>query len=854
MHHFIYPSQDTFITNTVGLEDLNFGLDEILRVGTETITVKSTSPTTTIPIFGTVLNLCVSGFSGSIVNSSIYGTASFASGVITSSIDANVTASNFNGILTGSYLSSSLLSGSAFTGSLTNFSGSFTGIFSGSVSGYLWTDYLQYFNGNVIGFTGQIISGSVNGADILPQQNTTISDIIYDNRALVQFDITAISQSIASRDIVNPEFRLKLKVAREFELPIQYHIYAFPISESWVMGNGYVSDNGSSQGANWIYRDYDGGTPWATTGSSYISSLSVTQSFNYQVGDINVDVTPIVNAWVSGTVPNNGIVLISGDEFAPTSSGMSLYFFSKDTNTIYEPILDVGWSDFSWSTGSIITSSANISTIPAGISGSVSDSGSISGFLFGCFTGFGNMSFSSSIDPISGSSGSFITNSYASGIIQATGLSGLITSMSINGDFVGMVSSSTVCLISTCSSCIPNFYSRTGDSWVIDGQFPSMYSPYPNVPGFVQEGLAYLNQGQNQSQYEGHDIYGWGDKFNEFNQYDWTSDHVFQEEFGPGSIPFFVNKGCNCNPTQQGAIAYSYSSSLYNCATGDPCIQSAIDNTTCLGPCNPSLSITISLIMGTFTDGIFSGSVFTSSFCDGYLLGRGFLIGNWNESMIDGTIISSSYPSSFPSGIVVTFDGNYFSGSAFGSVTELPLTNSYSTSSYGIFSGVFINGLLAGYKIYAPFSGSIMSSSYSYTSSLNTTSSVINPVNVKSSFATVIQNVPSSVTAGDIIKVNVFARPEFPLKNFDRQTQFTQFLIPQYLPTSSYYAIKDNETEEMILDFDQYTQLSCNLNGNYFMLDTTSFPQERYFKILVRVEQSGSVYTLDHNNIFKIVR
>jgi hypothetical protein len=147
-----------------------------------------------------------------------------------------------------------------------------------------------------------------------------------------------------------------------------------------------------------------------------------------------------------------------------------------------------------------------------------------------------------------------------------------------------------------------------------------------------------------------------------------------------------------------------------------------------------------------------------------------------------------------------------------------------------------------------------MSSSYSYTSSLNTTSSVINPVNVKSSFATVIQNVPSSVTAGDIIKVNVFARPEFPLKNFDRQTQFTQFLIPQYLPTSSYYAIKDNETEEMILDFDQYTQLSCNLNGNYFMLDTTSFPQERYFKILVRVEQSGSVYTLDHNNIFKIVR
>ena len=40
MHHFIYPSQDTFVTNTLGYEDLNFGLDEILRVGTSAQTVR----------------------------------------------------------------------------------------------------------------------------------------------------------------------------------------------------------------------------------------------------------------------------------------------------------------------------------------------------------------------------------------------------------------------------------------------------------------------------------------------------------------------------------------------------------------------------------------------------------------------------------------------------------------------------------------------------------------------------------------------------------------------------------------------------------------------------------------------
>ena len=34
MHHFIYPEKDTFITNHQGLEKKNFGLDEILQVGT----------------------------------------------------------------------------------------------------------------------------------------------------------------------------------------------------------------------------------------------------------------------------------------------------------------------------------------------------------------------------------------------------------------------------------------------------------------------------------------------------------------------------------------------------------------------------------------------------------------------------------------------------------------------------------------------------------------------------------------------------------------------------------------------------------------------------------------------------
>ena len=80
-------------------------------------------------------------------------------------------------------------------------------------------------------------------------------------------------------------------------------------------------------------------------------------------------------------------------------------------------------------------------------------------------------------------------------------------------------------------------------------------------------------------------------------------------------------------------------------------------------------------------------------------------------------------------------------------------------------------------------------------------------------------------------------------------------VTPKYLPTSSYYMIKDAESEEVLVGFDRYTKLSCEPNnGNYFKLQTTGLPQERYFKVLIKVEQSGSIYVIDNNNTFKVVR
>ena len=46
---------------------------------------------------------------------------------------------------------------------------------------------------------------------------------------------------------------------------------------------------------------------------------------------------------------------------------------------------------------------------------------------------------------------------------------------------------------------------------------------------------------------------------------------------------------------------------------------------------------------------------------------------------------------------------------------------------------------------------------------------------------------------------------------------YYSFTETNYLPTASYYAVKDLDTNEYVIDYDTtYTQLSSDANGNYF--------------------------------------
>jgi len=103
-------------------------------------------------------------------------------------------------------------------------------------------------------------------------------------------------------------------------------------------------------------------------------------------------------------------------------------------------------------------------------------------------------------------------------------------------------------------------------------------------------------------------------------------------------------------------------------------------------------------------------------------------------------------------------------------------------------------------------------------------------------------------------KIKIHANKRFPQKNY---TTEAYHLTNYYLPSSSYYEVRDAHTDEVILPFD-YTgsKISCDGTSSYFNLWMNSFQPERFYRIVLKVETSGgdNVQIFDNNYYFKVTR
>jgi hypothetical protein len=190
------------------------------------------------------------------------------------------------------------------------------------------------------------------------------------SRVLIQFD---------NIELPNVPFSasLQLKITKADEIAARFNIEAYPISQSWENGTGTRFDNLTTNGATWYYKNGgDTATSWNNTyinglgasfnpfttgsetglGGTWFTSSVSTQSFQYTLEDINLDITEFVKQWDSGSIENNGIILkFPSDKENDDVDYASIKIFSKETNTIYQPKLVITYLEDDVVDGSLTT-------------------------------------------------------------------------------------------------------------------------------------------------------------------------------------------------------------------------------------------------------------------------------------------------------------------------------------------------------------------------------------------------------------------------------------------------------------------------------------------------------------------
>lgn len=196
-------------------------------------------------------------------------------------------------------------------------------------------------------------------------------------RMLVKFEDSQILDIV--NNIINTgsfDVYLKMYYADISNIPTNYSLICYPVYESWDMGTGRSGNIPvTTNGASWINKNSTSGSSWSTSpysagitgsylsnnsggGSWYTGSFS-TQSFTEYVSkDICMNVTDIILNYISGSYVNNGFIIMnSGSIEFDVDYLYKLTYFSRDTNTIYPPVLEFRWDDSSYVTGSLVNSS-----------------------------------------------------------------------------------------------------------------------------------------------------------------------------------------------------------------------------------------------------------------------------------------------------------------------------------------------------------------------------------------------------------------------------------------------------------------------------------------------------------------
>lgn len=204
--------------------------------------------------------------------------------------------------------------------------------------------------------TARGVSGNMGQSDVLEvfkifgQASSGSQEL---SRVLIKFPIESIVSDRTSNLIPasgSVKFFLNLYNAKHSTtVPKNYTLSILAASSSWDEGQGLDMEEYSDYGtANWIIRQSSSGggtSSWSTAGGDSYATPAFSQSFINGTEDISVDVTTLVEQWLTGSKQNDGFLIrLTSSIEASSESYYTKRFFARGTEFFFKrPKIEARW-------------------------------------------------------------------------------------------------------------------------------------------------------------------------------------------------------------------------------------------------------------------------------------------------------------------------------------------------------------------------------------------------------------------------------------------------------------------------------------------------------------------------------
>jgi hypothetical protein len=126
----------------------------------------------------------------------------------------------------------------------------------------------------------------------------------------------------------------------------------------------------------------------------------------------------------------------------------------------------------------------------------------------------------------------------------------------------------------------------------------------------------------------------------------------------------------------------------------------------------------------------------------------------------------------------------------------------------------------------------------------------ISASSIPSQLSVLPRNLRPEYRVNDVVRVDFSVRDTYPVRTFD--TQFSNYDGTQRLPVTSYYSIVDQQSNTIIIPFDDYSRISSDGTGSFAKFTIHGMYPGRYYKMLVKVVDQDYEQIFDLAHTFRV--